>query len=384
MLNILDVLRILEDDFKALMDEQGNYNLQPLSNEHVVLATNFLLKKFGIDCGDSIHIDHVERIGRDTVENAKTKPQIVQISNGHHWITACLVPGGKAGVTILTMNSFDDSIPCDENQRKHCKEMEEQLQGAIKQIPGYGDVELYKLDVKGQQHGDCCGLATAMNGASLLKTFIKDFEGKLPTAVDGKFDVEAFKKKLSPNVFYQLDNENNLLSFGGYVGSIKAEDFVKRFGSYVLQSFGKDVFHEIEITNPEMEAVFQLKNIFDNESLVKKQQKNDLNFAKTIILKELKGAGLKGIVNELSKAEEFQKDFINDKELQSIVTKYFKITNQSLIYILLSYIFGSQDTKESLEKEFNRVLDAKLKACDKSFSKREEERGNAQGAIQVC
>ncbi len=226
MLNALDDLRSNREDFDELFT-QRQYNLKPISGEHVELATHFFMKKLGVNYSDNIHADYVTFVGEDIVENAKTKPQIVQISNGHHWITACLVPGGKAGVTILTMNSFDDSIPCDERQHKNCKEMEEQLQGIIREMPGYGNIELYRLDVRGQQHGDCCGLATAMNGVSLLKTFSDDYQGKLPIKEDGEFDIEAFKAKLSPNIFYKLDDADNLVVFGDYVASTKAGDFVK-------------------------------------------------------------------------------------------------------------------------------------------------------------
>jgi hypothetical protein len=383
MLNALDDLRRYRKDFDELFT-RGQYNLKPLSSEHVELATHFLMKKLGVNYSDNIHANYVTFIGDDIVENAKTKPQIVQISNGHHWITACLVPGGKAGVTILTMNSFDDSIPCDEHQHKNCKEMEEQLQGIIREMPGYGNVELHRLDVRGQQHDDCCGLATAMNGVSLLKTFCDDYQGKLPIKEGGEFDIEAFKAKLSPNIFYQLDDADSLLVFGDYVASTKAGDFVKKFGGYVLQSFGKDAFEDVVVENQDMEVVFTLKNIFDEEVLAKEKQKNDHNIATLTLLQNLKEIGLQGIINELNKADDFHNKLLKDQELQSIVTKYFKLANQSLFNILLTYIFGSQDTKESLEKKFNKVLDTKLEACSKLFTEREKKRKIAQDPIQVC
>ncbi len=108
-----------------------------------------------------------------------------------------------------------------------------------------------------------------------------------------------------------------------------------------------------------MEVVFTLKNIFDAEVLAKEKQKNDHNIATLTLLQNLKDVGLSGIILELNKADDFHNKLLKDQELQSIVTKYFKLANQSLFNILLTYIFGSQDTKESLEKEFNKVLDAK-------------------------
>jgi hypothetical protein len=115
-------------------------------------------------------------------------------------------------------------------------------------------LDFHNLSVEGQQYGNCCGLAAAMNSVSIIKTFQEDFKDKLPLNSKGRFDVEKFKNANNNNVFYQENQQKQLILFGQVIEDITIKVFLEKFGGNILQSI------EQQIIKNTVENLKSLKN----------------------------------------------------------------------------------------------------------------------------
>ena len=367
----------------------NEYNLgQMLEEAHVSYTTDLLLKKFGVTLDEeqiySLNVSESNKedpklLLESLLNKAKTeqKPIIMQVCNGHHWITTCLLPGGENGVTVVSMNSYDESIPADAKQMAHCKSMETNLEAEIKSLAAYKDIRIHKLDVKGQQTDNCCGLATAMNAASIIKTLQNFEDAKVPTKANGVFDMESFKNKLSNNVFYQLDDKDNLMILGESVGGLSKSQFLKTFGGSILQSIDPDK----QSQSTDFEVLFTLKAIREEKlmqeemdhkiakalsSEVSQQEKQvlgDARIAKSIFLKGMKELTLGGLCEVLKDDKKIKETLRHSQpQILQMVEDFSK--SQNVFSLIINYVFYGNNRSADFEKKFQDTLDKMIKELE--------------------
>lgn len=245
-----------------------------LEEGHVIAITNKLLDKqnvpdtsvrfISVNPENEHHRMQFEEVKKSAlIEAAKGTPIALQISNGGHWITVCLLPvieaDGVKKVKVVSMDSMG-SCALSKDLMTDLKEKGKKIKLEVS--------DLHNMSVNDQQKSMCCGFATAVNGFSILKTF-RDLDGKLPIKEDGGFDEEGFKERLLPNVLYrsgEITVDGNKFSGTILYGNKPAPklstlDFVRQFGGMILQ----------EVASPESSKEFLAKDE------LKKLKKLDVN-----------------------------------------------------------------------------------------------------------
>lgn len=221
-----------------------------LEEQHVFVMTNNLLKNFNINndviirplrVGAAAKLKHEQEEHKNTIKHAiieacQGKAVALQISNNEHWITLCLLPYKKDGVTTIQMVAMDSTGDCG-----LAKDAVEQITSSCNKLSTDDNrVETSKLInlstelglSSSQQVGKCCGLATTLNTASILKTYM---EGNKE-----QFNLEQFKDALLPNIFYgKKDGKNFLL--GSKKTNMTISEIVGQIGGLLLKT---SVFEE--------------------------------------------------------------------------------------------------------------------------------------------
>ncbi len=221
------------------------YNSELMLEEgHVSAITKHLLKRLEVPNIEVciVHLNaqnnpNAKRLAERNKQNAllqvaQGKPVALQIANGGHWITVCLLPEKDSKkVTVVSMDSTGDC-----GLGTNLVESKDPVDMGLKVLGSKMNLEisdLHNLSVVDQQKGNCCGFATAVNAAAIMKTY-NGLNRELPKTEDGGFDEKAFRQSLLPNVFYRQEDGKTKL-YGNKESNLTMCDFVQQFGGLVLQ-----------------------------------------------------------------------------------------------------------------------------------------------------
>ncbi len=235
-----------------------------LEEGHVIAITNKLLEKQGVIDSSVRFISVKPENKHDSaaatsskkealIEAANGTPVSLQISDRGHWITVCLLPvieedGKIKKVEVVSMDSMGS-----------CK-LGKDLVGSLKEMAakiGLEISDLHNMSVEGQQHGMCCGFATAVNGFAILKTY-RDLAGKLPVKDDGSFNPEEFTKSLLPNVLYRKEKGQTILYNNRPAPELSMNGFVRQFGGLILQEVASKESAQEVLANVKLERLKRL------------------------------------------------------------------------------------------------------------------------------
>lgn len=185
-----------------------------------------------------IQINHLQEINEDkmrafyniTSDNLNY-PHAIPICADSHWFVLCLLPDKvKHGfINVVVMDSGSGS----QNIHVLHKALE-----SIANSAGYTLSQIHNLSVQGQQYQKCCGLATALNLVSIIKTY-KDYN-RIFTRSD-------FTNALDKNIYYQ--RKNNKYHVLGHETDLSQGDVVKILGTAVHNQTCTDQEIKFELSN---------------------------------------------------------------------------------------------------------------------------------------
>jgi hypothetical protein len=197
-------------------DHKGGYDpSKTLDDEQVKQMTTNLLatNNLGDQCYsqvldispsviNSIGNNYIKDQLQSALESARGKPIILQVCNGSHWITMGLLPNPKnpEEYYVVKMDGKAKEVAFDEvqaqktydndqekineakkeyedDQKKHQLDPKPVITALKANTLGLtfltaADGKAFDLSVKGQQYDNSCGLDTALNSVSIMKTYI--------------------------------------------------------------------------------------------------------------------------------------------------------------------------------------------------------------------
>lgn len=202
-----------------------------IEEDHVLNIVRYYLMKDGTPgCVFSLPTQtdaHIKKaalaVEKDGLINlARGNPVSFLVSNNAHWITVTLLPKVEAD------GSVKDIVAIGMDSMNSCN-LATQLMRDLKKMGkgiGLNISDLHDMSINGQQIGLCCGVATALNTVSMLKTF---HEHGLAFTGDRKFDAVSFKRHLKEKVFYGKDENDQ------EIGTIPLANFHARVGRLLYE-----------------------------------------------------------------------------------------------------------------------------------------------------
>jgi hypothetical protein len=212
--------------------------------------------------------------GKDGSFDSK-KPIILQVCNGSHWITMGLLPNPKnpEEYYVVKMDGKAKEVAFDEvqaqktydndqekineakkeyedDQKKHQLDPEPVIK-ALKSLQGLNvkfmtadDGKAFNVSVEGQQYDNSCGLDTALNSVSIIKTYDELLKNnQLNQILNTSSFEKAFKKANDKNVFYQKKDDSKFCVLGKQT-DFKEEEVLRILGTATLS--GKCTNDDIE------------------------------------------------------------------------------------------------------------------------------------------
>jgi hypothetical protein len=244
--------------------------------------------------------------------NAEGKPIILQLCNGSHWITMGLLPNpnnpteyyvvkmdGKAPDEEVVQSEAEIQEKANEfgvtveeykqmlNTDQHQLDPEPVITALKANTLGLtfltaDDDKPFNLSVEGQQYNNSCGLDTALNSVSIIKTYDELLtNNQLNQILNPNSFEQNFKALNSKNVFYQKKDNDKYHILGRETDLVKQE-VVRIVGTAVIcilaQLIELNQFLNDEINQNLLAKYIKEKNITIEESDFEiKGLNNDLN-----------------------------------------------------------------------------------------------------------
>lgn len=255
---IPDVTNLVTNHTENLLDNNRQYKLNFLEDGHVIKMSARFAEKvnttlnnpYVVNAGAAASTQQAKAQQAKYLEAAMIKvkkgeaAQLFVSTNGH-WTTCSLLPVGDNKFVIIGMDSMSS---CSTIANDIVPKLVNFSQKLGLEIEKDGGKNFFNMSVNGQQQDACYGFASACNGFSLQKTYndLTQNDGQL--VKDGKFDKDAFKTALLPNIVYRQDTIKiegepeftGTVLYGNKKTDLSLPNFVKQFGGLGLQEIASE------------------------------------------------------------------------------------------------------------------------------------------------